>query len=256
MTNILPDGRLLPISRPLSALATLVMLSCLGLAGCGGSSPTTPTPTPTPTPAPSPPPTGPTFQTIDIEPIANAPIDHISAPTGRRTFAGVPFDLRSGQRACLHTQHQGHPEYPTEATLPLSAGSATTVHVLLTGAFVVDVAASRTVGDITLSFANGDVLTVPVVAWSSIREDWHYTDEAPRAMAPPASPVTWDNVFEQSQGRAGRPALGFIDRIRIQIPESLSRVALSSLRVRDTSQTTAQSINSSLRVMAVTLESR
>lgn len=130
------------------------------------------------------------------------------------------------------------------------------MHLLLTGAYVVNVAAARTVGDITLSFANGEVLTVPVVAWSSIREDWQYTDEAPPAMAPPASPVTWDNVFEQTQGRAGRPALGLIDRIRIQIPENLTRVAVSSLRVHDTSQTTAQSINSSIRVMAVTLESR
>ena len=104
--------------------------------------------------------------------------------------------------------------------------------------------------------AEQDMRAYSAEVWSSIREDWHYTDEAPRAMAPPAAPVTWDNLFEQSQGRAGRPALGFIDRIRIQIPENLARVALSSLRVRDTSQTTAQSINSSIRVMAVTLESR
>jgi hypothetical protein len=260
MTNHDADARgwTLP-SRTPAALATLAMLVCLGLAGCGGSSPTTPTPAPapapTPTPGPTPTPAGPTFQTIDIDPIANAPIDHISAPTGRRTFAGVPFDIRSGQRACLHTQHQGHPEFPTEATLPLSAGSASTVHLLLTGAYVVNVASGRTIGDITLTFANGEVLTVPIVAWSSIREDWLYTDEAPRTMAPPAAPVTWDNVFEQSQARGGRPALGFIDRVRIQVPENLARVALSSLRVRDTSQTTAQSINSSIRVMAVTLES-
>src|SRR5262245_22683651 len=87
----------------LTAIAPLVFASCL-VIGCGGGSPTTPTaaPSPAPAPAPSPAPTGPTFQTIDIDSIANAPIDHLSAPTGRRTFAGVPFDLRSGQRACFH----------------------------------------------------------------------------------------------------------------------------------------------------------
>ena len=33
--------------------------------------------------------------------------------------------------------------YPTEAMLPLSAGSASTVHLLLTGAYAVNVAPSR-----------------------------------------------------------------------------------------------------------------
>jgi hypothetical protein len=242
-------------TRTTKFLAALGVLSFFAIANCGGNSATAPTPSPAPTPAPSPTPAGPTFQTIDIDSISNAPIDHISAPTGRRTFDGVPFDIRSGQRACLHTEHQGHPDYPTEATLQLPAISTTTVHILLTGAFVVNVAPGRTVGDITLSFASGDVLTVPIVAWSSIREDWLYADDA-RAMTPPAAPVTWDNVFQQSQTRAGRPAFGFIDRVRIRIPENLTRVVLSSLRVRDTSQTTAQSINSSIRIMAVTLESR
>jgi hypothetical protein len=235
------------------------VLTCFALAACGGggSSPTTPTPAPPPAPAPTPaPPTGPTFQTIDIDSIANAPIDHLSAPTGRRTFAGVPFEIRSGARASLHTQHQGHPEYPTEATLPLSASNANVAHVLLTGAFVVSVAPSRTVGDITLTFAGGNEVTVPIVAWSTIREEWRYADETPPAMAPPAPSITWDNVFEQMQSRAGRAAIAFIDRLAIQIPENLARVALSSVRVRDTSQTTAQSINPSIRVMALTLESR
>ena len=201
-------------------------------------------------------PADPTFQTIDLEPIANAPIDHIAAPTGRRIFAGVPFYIRSGERACFHTQHQGHPEFPTEATLPLSARSATAVHVLLTGAYVVSVEPSRTVGDITLSFVDGVVLTVPIVAWSSIREDWRYADEPARPMTPPAALVSWDNVFEQPQARGDRPAVGAIDRVKLDIPESLSRVGLSSVRFRDTSLTTAQSIDSSIRVMAVTLESR
>ena len=68
--------------------------------------------------------------------------------------------------------------------------------------------------------------------------------------------VAWDNVFEQTQTRAGRPAVGFIDRITIQIPENLTRVALVSLRVSDTSNTTAQSVSPGMSVHAVTLESR
>jgi hypothetical protein len=234
-----------------------VLAGCLLLASCGGSSPAAPTTSAAPVtaPAPTPTPTGPTFQTIDIDSIANAPIDHLSAPAGRTTLAGVPFDIRSGQRACFHTQHQGHPEFPTEATLPLPSGRVTTVHLLLTGAYVVNLPPSRTVGDITLSFASGESLTVPIVTWSSIREDWLYNDE-PRTMMPPSAPVTWDNVLQQGQSRGGRPATGFIDRVQIQIPQNLTATALTSLRIRDTSQATAQSINSSIRVMAVTLESR
>ena len=197
------------------------------------------------------------FRVIDIEPIANAPTGHLSSSAaGSHTFLGVPFELRSGQRASLITQHVSHPGYPTEARLELSAGSATHVHVLLTGAFVVSVPASRTVGDITLSFANGAVQTVPIVAWSSIREDWHYTDEPVRPMIPPAPPVSWVNAFEQSQGRAGRRAVGVLDRVTIAIPTNLTHVAITSLRFRDTSQATAQSINPSLSLAAVTLEFR
>ena len=164
--------------------------------------------------------------------------------------------MGSGHFAALITQHEGHPGYPTEATLALSAGSANVVHVLLTGVYVVSVAPSRTVGDITLSFADGGALTVPIVSWSTLREGWRYRDEPAPAMTAPTPPVTWDNVFEQGQTRAGRPAVGFIDRITIQIPENLTRVALVSLRVRDTSQNTAQSVSPGMNVHAVTLESR
>jgi len=189
-------------------------------------------------------------------PIANGRESNISSGVGRRTFAGVPFEMGSGQFAAFITQHEGHPEYPTEATLALSAGSANLVHVLLTGVYVVSVAPSRTVGDITLSFADGGVLTVPIVSWSTFREGWRYTDEPARVMTAPAPPVTWDNVFEQAQSRAGRPAVGFIDRITIQIPENFTRVPLVSMRVRDSSSTTVQSVSPGVNLHAVTLESR
>ncbi len=199
----------------------------------------------------------PPFQTIDIAPIANAPTGHLSSSVaGSKTYLGVPFVLRSGQQASLITQHAGHPEDPTEATLALSAGSATKVHLLLTGAFVVSVPASRTVGDILLSFANGAAQTVPIVAWSSIREDWHYADEPVRPMTPPAPPVSWVNVLEQPQGRANRPAVGVLDRFTIDVPSNLINVAITSMRIRDTSAATAQSISPSISVAAVTLEYR
>jgi hypothetical protein len=190
-----------------------------------------------------------------MAPIANARESNISSPVGRRTFAGVPFDMGSGQFSGFVSQHEGHPEYPTEATLALS-GSAHFVHVLFTGVYVVSVAASRTVGDITLSFADGSVLTVPIVSWSTFREGWRYTDEPARGMTAPAPPVTWDNVLEQSQTRAGRPAVGLIDRITIQIPENLTRAALVSLRFRDTSSAAVQLVSPGVNVHAVTLESR
>ena len=197
------------------------------------------------------------FQTIDIASIANAPTGHLSSSAaGSHTFLGVPFVLRSGQQASLITQHGGHPEYPTEATLALSSGSATKVHLLLTGAFVVAIPAGRTVGDISLAFANGAAQTVPIVAWSSIREDWHYTDEPVRTMTPPAPPVSWVNVFEQAQGRAGRPAVGVLDRFTIDVPSNLINVAITSMRIRDTSPATAQSIHPSISVAAITLEYR
>ena len=197
------------------------------------------------------------FTTVSLEPIANAATGHLSPRVeGPRTFVGIPYDMGTGPRTSFITQHVGHPELPTEATLSLSAGSATHVHLLLTGAYVVAVPAGRRVGDITLSFANGATLTVPVVSWSNIREDWHYVDDPPRTMTPPVPPVTWVNVFEQSQRRGDRPAIAVLDRFTIEIPSNLTSVPISSLRVRDTSQTTAQSISPSLSLAAVTLESR
>jgi hypothetical protein len=196
------------------------------------------------------------FRSIDIEPVANASISHLRAPTGRQVLGGVPFDFRSGERAVFHTQHALTADRPVEAILPISVGAAQAVHIILTGSYVVTITAGRTVGDITLAFASGATLTVPIVAWSNIREEWHYTDEPLRAMTSPPAPASWDNVLEQAQGRAGRPAVGVLDRLRIQIPDNLSRVPVVSLRIRDTSATTAQSLHPALTVSAITFETR
>jgi hypothetical protein len=126
----------------------------------------------------------------------------------------------------------------------------------VTAAYLFTVPAGRRIGDITLSFANGATLTVPVVSWSNIRDDWYYVDDPPRTMIPSAAPVTWANVFEQNQSRGGRPAIAVLDRFTIEVPSNLTSVPISSLRVRDTSQTTAQSISSSISLAALTLEAR
>ena len=103
MTKMLsggPGGRLRASGPP--ALIAVAVPSCVGLTACGGgSSPTTPTPAPAPTPTPTP--AGPTFRTVDIGPIANARESNISSPTGRRTFAGVPFEMGSAPFAALVT---------------------------------------------------------------------------------------------------------------------------------------------------------
>ena len=195
------------------------------------------------------------FVTVDLKPIANYTVDHIgSFPTGLAQLGGVPFNAISGARNSLMTQGRDHPDYPTSGTVRVAAANPVAVHLLLNGTYVLPEFKDRKVGAVDLEFADGARLSVPIVAYQSVRETWSFAGQAP-VMNPPQQGVRWRNVFQEKQDRGGA-AIGFLDTMTILIPAERTNSTLSSITLLDTSTDTVGGLDPGLCLMAITVETR
>jgi hypothetical protein len=203
-------------------------------------------------------PVTPRFYQVDLRPIANWPLDNlVSPPIGQVYLADLPFTILGREQSIFQTQHHLLMDLPTLASLQVSVPSPTAVHILLNGAYVDLAFRDREVGEIDLRFADGSSMRVPIIAWRCIREDWAYENHT-TAESMSASPemLQWRNVWVEHQQRDGRAAKAFIDMITVPVPEPFTSGTLTSITVKDTSVDSLGTFHPSLKLIAITVESR
>jgi hypothetical protein len=196
----------------------------------------------------------PQYTLISLQPIANWPLDHLlNPPSGQQTYAGVPFTILSGNLSTFRSQTAPSPNTPTSASLAVNVPRPLQTHILINGDYVPRSFENMKVGEVSFTYASGFVYTADIIAWQTIRETWRY-DSDNNAMNPSTNGLIWRNVISEAQWR-GAPAQGFIDMVTIPLPFARQRDTLRSITIRDTSATTAASLDPGLAVMGVTVES-
>jgi serine/threonine protein kinase len=197
------------------------------------------------------------YRPLDMQQIANRPLDHlVSPPTGNVTLGGVTFNLRSGERAVFQTSQRFGEQNPTEAEIRTNVSNVLAVRILLVGGYVNPEFRDRKVGEVLLSFSNGETSRADILGWQHIREGWGWDSEMSTkfVMSPPTGGILWENVWVERQSRGGEPAQAFLDMITIPIRNDLRAETLQSITIRDTSAVTVNSIDPSLGVSAITVE--
>jgi hypothetical protein len=187
----------------------------------------------------------PDFSYISLAPIANLPMGHlVSPPSGEVTLGGIPFNLLRGNQAEFGTTCRYSPPRPTEATIGgLQISDVRAVHVLIVGGWVLESLRGQKVGELGFAFSDGSRYTFDLQAGVHIREAWHYENpelnnpyniiyEIQASQEPWGS---WQNVWQESQYRDGKPALAFLDKLTIKIPGEFRGRTLTSVNIRDTS---------------------
>ncbi len=204
---------------------------------------------------------GSAFRLVDLRPLANFPLTHLTTvPRGEVTLAGVPFTILATNAAIFQTQNRALPYLPVEGLLPMRVESAVAVHALLNGGFVDAGFQGQKIGALILSFDDGSVHSIPLVAWETVRETWVYKSSsfAQRrdSFKLPQLGVDWRNVWLDDETRANEGATGFVDMLTVFLPELYRARTLTAVTIRDTSAETVGSLDPSLVLLAVTVEFR
>jgi hypothetical protein len=167
---------------------------------------------------------------------ANARVNHMPAPTGRVTLGGVPFDFPADGNNAIHTADAADVGLPTRARIDAPADDPVAVHLLVGATYLLPRHRGKTIATVTLVYADGKGVSVPVVVGESVRETWDFDQGGNWGpMEPPAAPgVRWRNVLAVPQHR-GRPATAFLDLMTIRVGPQGWRRNLRAIQIEDRS---------------------
>lgn len=194
------------------------------------SVPPTPLPQPTYTPIiASTPPSQPTFTTVSISSLAKSQWPcNLQLMQGNRTLLGVPFDVGW----TITTEHQ---TFPSSITLAVAFKNPKNVYLLWQGGWAYTQYSGQMVGEVSLSFASGGPLIIPVILGDNIR-DWTISDQdAVNTATSPMLQEAWrGREFDVDcqppfSGREGR-----MDMLTIDLPESYLGDELVNIEIKDT----------------------
>lgn len=175
------------------------------------------------------------FKSISLAPIANrTKIDHlVRPPSGRVTLGEIPFEFPNPHKGFQTEALNGND--PTSAGFHLNVARPLAVYVLLSGGYVPREHRGKEVGTITLEFADGTEMNVPIKAWVTLRETWSENE----TIIPPGSDENAKlvNVLAEDQFR-GRKSTAFLDMLVIDLERKKVGTTLSGITIRDTSRKT------------------
>jgi hypothetical protein len=185
--------------------------------------------------------------------IGNSPMTQLLSPiSGNYNFSGIPFEIATGARAVFRTRDEGNPGFPTYTTLEINNYNVAAVYILVVGSYVDASQANKIAGTITLRFLSGSMLRYDLSVGHTLRGAWEY-DHHRLQMAAGAG---WQNVYVEHQYRADGPATGYIDMIKISVPNEYDKLVLQRIEFADLSQENMNSLNPSIQIMGVTYATR
>lgn len=196
------------------------------------------------------------FKPISLAPIANrTKIDHlVRPPSGRVTLGEIPFDFPNPHKGFQTEALNGND--PTSAGFHVNVQRPLAVYVLLSGGHVPPEHKGKEVGAITLEFADGSEVIVPIKSGVTIRETWSGNEDIIEPGSDQNAKLI--NVFAEEQFR-GKKATAFLDMLVIDLGRKKVATALSEITIRDTSRKTIKMIGPaagvpSLVVNGITVE--
>ncbi len=193
------------------------------------------------------------FTTISIAEIANQPLDHLGRkPSGRVTYAGVPFEFADPQRV-FQTQNHFNRNNPTIGSLTVNVPRPANLRVLVTGAAAGKPEyQGKEIGVIKLGFADGSEFVASLKAGTILRpETWAYNDANLRSPSGD-DVIKVFNVVSEGQNR-GRPATAYLDMLVIDLPPRKALTTLTGITISDTSLETVHSMEPGFGIAAITV---
>lgn len=216
--------------------------------------PATPASRPTSTATRVPTPTVPSFSyhTLALQAIANESLQegYKSPPSGKVELAGVPFDLPSGLNSAT-TQAEGRPTFPTKLRLDnLNMPKTKKVFLLITGGSTRKEFAGKVIGELILSFANQQVLRIPLIPGQNLREWKDCCNPNVTQTTDPTVQQVWSGQNNFDSGTA------VIDMLTAQIPEIAQQETLQTIEILDSSVQAVGSKNPAINLLGVTVLSQ
>jgi hypothetical protein len=155
------------------------------------------------------------FVSADLSDVANSELDWlIRPPYGDVRLGSVPFNIRAGNRAVIHTRNRSRPDYPEAVRVRIGVASVARVHLLLSGSWVSG--PGQHIGRVRISYSDGSTREVALVVMQTIRETWMpIADFLKYRLSPPPDGVMWKVAYSESQMRGEKPSMGFLDRLSI-----------------------------------------
>jgi hypothetical protein len=178
------------------------------------------------------------FVQLQLDPIANYPLDWLTQPpTGALRLGGIPFDFVRGPNATFATRTHFSQTLPITGSINLSVPRPIAVHLIVSGAWVVQIAIGEQIGEIRLNFDTGEIIAVPIINGHNIRETWEYE----RALSVSASQDVGGSrrrgVWQEEQLRGSDPvadrARAYLDMLSIEIPARLQGAVLRGIDIVD-----------------------
>jgi hypothetical protein len=178
------------------------------------------------------------FRTLPLSQLTNHPLDWlIQPPSGLIQLSGVPFQVEKGQRAVFITRGHFLRDKPERGSFRVDSSGVAALHLLLSGAWVVNVGAGELIGELVLNFSDGRQLRFPLRSGENIREGWEYESALTPVRERVVAGVRWRNAWEENQVRGDNPvrdrARAFLDLVTVSIPSEMRQVTLTSVDVID-----------------------
>ncbi len=188
-----------------------------------------------------------TYQIISIQNSSDLaePEANLGLAPGATTLLGIPFE--HGWKAS--TQCANSPNRPEVVEIPVDDLMVTKLHILLQGGQGFIKFDEQKIGEIVLSFANGETFEEPLILGHNIR-DWRrnqselYVDSS-----------TAFNLREAWSEKTGNTDAR-IDLLTLPLPSSLQTTPLDSIHIVDTSVQTTNSPDPCIHLIAITAETR
>ena len=189
------------------------------------------------------------FDSIPLSQVANASTQegYINPPLDQVTLGDVFFDLPGGKNS-VTTQAESLPNHPTVIRLAdLRILSPQSVYLLITGGNTRLNFAGQKIGEVQLSFASGEYLTVALIPGKTIREWKTFGDHNVTIASDPAIQEVWrgKNTHDDSSG--------IIDMLTVAVPLEYQMDTLTSIEIFDVSVQSVGSMNPAINLLGLTV---
>ena len=197
------------------------------------------------------------FTSISLGSIANHPLVHLeNPPSGRITYAGVPFEFLSPHRYFMSESYWSS-DKPTVGKLQTAVPHPQSVNIIVVAhACSYSAFGGKEVGTINFGFSDGSEYQAVMRPGVTLRpETWQSDDN--KFPEPTGDEICkFINVLSEPQALArGKPSKGFLDLLVIDLPESKAETVLSSITITDTSRKTVKTLDPGFGVVAITVGS-
>ena len=185
------------------------------------------------------------FETISLQPWTELTSleTNLGLDPGLNTLLDIPFETGwTASTQCLHLpdQHEIF-RFNTNLSNPIS------VHLLLQAGMGFTRYNGKQIGNVILSFSNGNKSATSLVLGTNIR-DWAWENDLA------VNTTTSPNVRPGWQGTTSDGTVGGMDILSIKIDPDLLESTLTGIEISDISQSTTNEINPCIHLVALTVE--